>query len=300
MNLSDITGVLVTYRPQAEALAERLRVHRQQLSRLVVVHNGCDGAPETDAALADLAADDDGLRLLHQAENNLAHAQNAGIRAALADGAQAVLLLDDDSEMAPDMPAALLRAWEPGIGLLAARMIERAAEHDSRHAIPFARVLFRLASPDRHDVIDGAFTPIASGSLIPAAVLERVGLMDESLGIDYVDREFCLRLLVRGYTTRIVSNAMLYHRLGHGHSVAGGRITCHNHPPARRYTIFRNRLRCWARYGTALPGFVLYDALALCYDLFRILALETDKRAKLHAALAGALDALSNPEPPQR
>lgn len=148
-----------------------------------------------------------------------------------------------------------------------------------------------------HASLDKVLKPvlwvIASGSLIPVARFDEVGLMDESYGIDYVDKEFCLRLVSRGYIISVVSDAVLRHQIGHcsDHDMLGIRITATNHPPRRRYTIYRNRLRTCGRYGLCVPAFLLYECGGIFYDLTRIALFEQDKMAKLKAVLAGAYDA---------
>lgn len=288
MDISDICGVLVAYKPD-EGLCERLKTHLAQLSRLIVIQNGC-GA-EAEPFLQQFAHENPSMTLLTQTENNLARAQNVGILAARDAGAQAVLLLDDDSDMAGDMVQTLLAHLHCGVGLVAPHMVERATQRESRYVVAWLHVLFRRLSADQHDTITNAFNPIASGSLIPMAALEQVGLMDETFEIDYVDREFCLRLLVRGFETKIVSKAVLYHTIGQSHSenMAGLCVTTRNHPALRRRLIFRNRLRCWARYGLTVPSFLLYDILATGYDIFRIIFMESDKKAKLKAMMEGVL-----------
>lgn len=276
MSPEECIGVLVTYHPDA-AVAARIKAHLQQLLHLIVIDNGVQKP-------AECLPKNKQVTLIAHPENNLAAAQNAGIRAAKERGAQAVLLLDDDSEMGEGMLAALCDAYQIGDGLIAPQLMEAGVA--TKQVAPLFRMFFqRKMAP-----IDGAFTPIASGSLIPLDVLEQVGLMDESFNIDYVDRDFCLRLLQRGYATRVIANAQLHHRLGNSERRAGQNIR--HHSPERRYSIFKNRARCWGRYGLSCPAFLLYDLLAACYDLLRIACYEQRKRDKFVAAAKGAFDAI--------
>jgi rhamnosyltransferase len=83
---------------------------------------------------------------------------------------------------------------------------------------------------------------IASGCLIPAGVLRRLGGMRSNYFIDHVDTEWCLRARAAGYRLLIVPDAILDHRLGD--SVRriwffGFRQVAH-HSPLRDYYMFRN------------------------------------------------------------
>lgn len=277
----NVIGVLVTYQPDA-AVAARIEAHLQQLSHIVVIDNGVQ-APSA------LLPKSENITLLAHPNNNLAAAQNAGIAAARARSARAVLLLDDDSDLSEGALAAMCGAYCEGDGLIAPALFEQGRE--SKQAQPWLYVGFRR----RCAPLQNSFTPIASGSLIPLAVIDQVGLMDESFGIDYIDRDFCLRLLQRGLNVRVIAGARLTHRIGLTH--LSGAVKVRGHSPARRRSIFRNRLRCWARYGLCFPSFLLYDVLAAGYDIARIAAYEEQKRAKLGAIVEGVIDALCRRNP---
>lgn len=273
----DVIAVLVTYQPD-EAVAARIEQHLTQFQHVIVIDNGAETP-------AECLPNHEGVTLRAHAVNNLAAAQNEGIRLAKSRGAKAVLLLDDDSELSAGGLAALCAAYAAGDGLVAPQLLENG--QPTKQVVPWFGVLFRrTAAP-----IEGSFTPIASGSLIPLDVLEQVGLMDESFVIDYIDRDFCLRLLQRGYRTKVIVEAQLHHRLGASRSHAFGMVS-RNHSAARRRSIFCNRLRCWGRYGLSVPSFLLYDVLAAGYDIARIILFEQDKRAKLMAVVSGMADAI--------
>mgnify|MGYP002888735411 CR=1 FL=1 len=56
-------------------------------------------------------------------------------------------------------------------------------------------------------------TIITSGSIIPVKVLQNVGLMDETLFIDYIDYEWCLRAIHKGYQIYL-SDSKMRHNMG--------------------------------------------------------------------------------------
>jgi rhamnosyltransferase len=61
------------------------------------------------------------------------------------------------------------------------------------------------------DVVDVVIT---SGSLYAKDAFEKVGLMDETLFIDYIDYEWCLRAKFKGFKILRVYNAHLNHNMG--------------------------------------------------------------------------------------
>lgn len=85
---------------------------------------------------------------------------------------------------------------------------------------------------------------ITSGSLIFKQAFESVGYYLDSLFIDYVDIEYCLRLRNRGYNIIQVRDAILLHKMGNieEHWIFGRNLHPTHHDPVRHYYQFRNAL----------------------------------------------------------
>lgn len=288
-----IGGVMVTYHAGsnvADAVLEALA----QVDKLYIADNGGDS--ETLAAVDKLQAKFPGrIELLAQPENNLAAAQNSGIRQALADGAEWVLLLDQDSRPAPGMVQTLLHFYDsdPGresIGLLAPYLREMRSAQPPRYPQAVNHFRFRMARFEKdEEALRDILCVVSSGSLIPASSFEKIGFMEESLGIDYVDKDFCLRLREAGLDIVAVRDAMLEHQLGasRDHKVLGVNITATNHSPARRYTIYRNRILTMRRFSVKFPNYVVYECAGILYDMFRIAWCEEQKKDKFRELFRG-------------
>lgn len=289
-----VYGVLVTFHPEPD-WQTRLPLILAQVTHLVVVDNSQTEQARTAVQTA-CQTYHDSITYLPSPRNNLALAQNIGIRHALDKQATHVLLLDDDSTPHEGMVVSLLLHDAADIGLLAPVMRDSASRRQTRYLVAKG-ALPTLLSPSPHEVLRGVLHVISSGSLIARRSFERAGLMDESFGIDYVDKDFCLKLRQAGLKVCVVGAAVLEHRIGQcrDHSLAGLRITTTNHPPQRRYTIYRNRLFCLRRYGAAVPAFALHELVGIAYDLLRIAAFEENKKEKFKAILRGIKDGLSTP-----
>ena len=184
-----IVAVLVTYRPDLSELKTAIAALAPQVAGIVAVDNGSGAA--TQAEIANLL-DRPGVPVttLFQPENRgLAQAQNAGAAAARNMGADAVLLMDQDSLPAPDMVAALRAGY---VRRKASRPAAIGPGYDEPHRGTDA------ALPREGDVPEMPAL-IASGSLIPLAVLDEVGPFDESLFIDFVDTDWCFRARHAGF-----------------------------------------------------------------------------------------------------
>lgn len=271
----------------------------EQVAHIVIVDN-CSGLA-TQRLLAQLQAQfPERIEVLLRDSNNLAAAQNDGIRRALEQGYGWVLLMDHDSIPATGMVKKMRDAWEKlpqheQIGIIAPCLTDIHSGRSASYPQAAGRFLCKRRGFGEEAVLDNLLGVVASGSLIPAAVFQRVGFMDESLCIDYVDKDFCLRVVEAGLRIVAVRDAVLCHQLGQcrDHSLMGVKVTTTNHSPERCYYIYRNRIKSWGKHGKSIPAFVLYDILAMGYDMLRLICFEEQKAAKLRAMWHGFRDAIA-------
>jgi len=292
-----VAAVMVTYNPDA-TLNEAVRATLPQVARLILIDNG-SGA-ETVDRLRELATDDRVTLILNDGNAGLAAAQNQGIAEALRDSADWVLLLDDDSVPDPEMVRCQLACWQGlaerrRVGLLAPRLTD--PEDTLKPYLLTAKGRFDLErTPMRPGAVarNGVFA-IASGSLIRAEMLRVTGAMAADFFIDYVDIEFSLRLRRAGFEIVGVGDAVLRHRLGEFREtfIMGRRVALNTHDAWRRYFIHRNRVRVWRAEGGWVLGWLVWDMTAALYDLYKAVALEPDRGAKVRAILRGFWAGLS-------
>ena len=238
------------------------------------------------------------LEMIEHPVNNLARAQNTGIKRAREQGYEWVLLLDHDSTPEADMVVELKAAYSQHpererLAMLVPNLADKFSCRRARYARLWAHILPFRSGFNGREQLGNIMVAIASGSLIPMRTFDTIGLMDETLCIDNVDYDFCLRIIRAGQNILAVRAAILHHALGHchDHRFGGVRVTTTNHCPMRRYYIYRNRLRLWRKHGAAVPAYVALDMCAIGYDIFKIIALESEKRAKFRAIFSGIREA---------
>lgn len=296
MSNPTIYAVLVTYgmRQKLDALMETLL---PQLTRLIIIDNG--SPPETVTTLKTLAAQHNQIELLLNLENlGLATAQNQGIRRALAQKAEWVLLLDDDSVPAPDMLQKMLAAAPATPAILAPQIVEQNTNTPTRYLIAHNRWHLARKPLNTSETLE-ALSVIASGSLISARVFEQIGLMRDGFFIDAIDHDFCLRARAANIPIRVIGSATLAHQQGNKstHHLFGKTLVTANYGPTRRYYIFRNRFFLLRLHGGRWPGLIPHQLLSASWDLARILLLEPKKTAKLKASLRGMAHGLLHTVP---
>jgi rhamnosyltransferase len=291
---SSTAAIVVTFYPPRDFYEHLVSSVIPQVDRVIVV----DNTPTPSEVLQSIH-DERVILLSNKSNIGLAQAQNLGISLAISMGYEWVLLLDQDSRPAPDFMDSMqdhYNSLTPGekenLLMLAPNICDKLGGFFYPRIIR-SRFGFKRIHCEHGKVIRNALIAISSGSLIPVRSFQRIGFMDDDFFIDYVDNDFCLRGISRGLTIHIVCNALLFHRLGNVRKTYSlGRLVVRSsfHEPARRYFIYRNRIRVWKRYFKKVPEFVLYDFMALAYDLVRIAFMEDNPREKLKAAFKGMID----------
>ena len=206
-----MTAVIILHYNRLDLTTDCVRSLLRQTvrpSRILVVDNASD-AHAPDALRSSLPPEADVLRLPRPA--GFAGGMNAGLRAVLQDAApDAVLLLNSDTRCPPDLLEALERtlASDPIIGVVGSHM-EGADGGDPQSAAYRLSGFFALPRPvsasDSPDYLQG------SCLLVRRAVLETVGLLDESFFFFGEDADFCLRVKRAGWKLAVASDVTLLH-----------------------------------------------------------------------------------------
>jgi GT2 family glycosyltransferase len=197
---------------------ESLRAQAPPPARVIVVDNASSAAERTGLAEAFGAVD--GVELLLLGENrHFAGGLNAGARAAFERGATRVLLLNNDTVLAPGALAALDAALDgdPGAGIAGPcvrdlRDRSRTLSLGERHSLALLcvpRTLLRYRRPrPRPFRVSGL---MGCALLVTRACFEATGGFDEQIQVYYEDVDFCLAARRRGFGLLVAPDAVLYH-----------------------------------------------------------------------------------------
>lgn len=217
---------------------------------VVVVDNGSvDGTAEAVRAAYP------GVTLLETGENlGYAGGNNVGIRYALEQGADYVLILNNDVTVAPDFLGPLLAAMGDGedVGIVTPLLAD-GTEPDRVWALG-ARVDRRTGRVDRlhvgESVADVRARPplevdAASGAamMVRASILPQVGLMDEAFYLYYEEIDWCLRVRRAGHRILAVPASLAWHRVS---------ATLGATSPVIDYYMTRNQVRFLYRHWSAV------------------------------------------------
>lgn len=242
--------------------------------RILVIDNGCGLTPRLPEF----------VELLRLPSNlGFTGGHNAGMRAALAAGAEFFFLVNSDVVLDPSCLLAMLkaaRAW-PAVGILGPLVLsERSAGQVESNGQAFNAWTGRHHELSRGvaavDVDQAPHTVDAvSGCALLArrAVLECVGLLDEGLFAYFEDMDWCLRAGRAGFHIGVVPQARVWHK-GAGSTRPGW--------PGTTFYSVRNHLVVAARFGRG-PLTWMLAGLVPAYHLAFLLS-SRDRRTMTHLA----------------
>jgi len=272
--------VVVLFRPSSDDLANLIQMADWGQDVIAVI-NSCD------AALSERLPLSTRIFYIRNTDNlGLAHALNQGLAAAFEQGADYVLLLDQDSR--PDAVmrdrlvavAAELEAAGRHVGCVAPALIDRKLADAN------------VGSSDLHRSTKG--TLATSGTLIPRAAWHKVGPMWEDLFIDGIDHEWCFRARDRGFETVVSPGIVMEHDMGEGAINFFGRFKPIHRSAVRHYFIVRNTL--WLAGRGYIPlGWRASELLKLSYRIPAYLFFSTDKPRSARNLIRAFADGLRSP-----
>lgn len=188
------------------------------LQRVIVVDNGSsDGSA---SAIAGYFGDNVAL-IVKEVNVGFAAGANAGIQYALDQGADWVLLLNNDTLVAPDMIARLVAAARryPHVGILAPAIFyydqpDRVWRLGDRHSrwmpIPFKISAKELRSGKEILPVDYV---TGCGMFVRRQVFLTIGLFNPRYFMYYEDADFCRRAVRAGFSIACVPDAHMWHKV---------------------------------------------------------------------------------------
>ncbi|MBH9553311.1 hypothetical protein [Inhella gelatinilytica] len=245
---------------------------------------------------ADLRLPPDVVRLDNQNQGGLAGAYNRALRwldEHAADRWPFVLFVDDDSqpqslEAFLGDPNTLAAFRNDDCGAIAPAYRERQTGLRGQYVQPLHGVSVRFWPREFADLRPVSFL-INSMSCWKREVLHRLGPFDETLAVDHIDTDMCLRAQRAGLRLLVDGSHEFLHRIGErrAYRFLGRTFQTGGHDPDRRFQIGRNTVWLIRRHGWQFPSFAVLALSRLAYETLGILKAEAQKGAKLAALWRG-------------
>jgi GT2 family glycosyltransferase len=213
--------VILNWKHPDEILACLVSLRRQDYLdyEVVVVDNG-----SSNGSLPRIRQDFPEVALLENGRNlGFSGGSNVGIRYVMEHGVDYILLLNDDTEVAPNMLSTLVAAGEqdPNTGILGPSIFY----FDSPDVLWSAGGSVDRTGAARHLHVDETAgdpgAPICDvdyvtgcAMLIKRSVVERVGSLDERFFAYFEETELCARARRAGFNIAYVPQARMWHKIG--------------------------------------------------------------------------------------
>jgi len=193
------------------------------------------------------------LLTLLETGRNLGYAggNNVGIRYALEQGAHFVLVLNNDTTVAPDLLEQLVKSAQrtPDAGVFSARIMyfdePQRVWFDGARWNPSSLQLEWPGQNAEEHTLDGADhdTNYACGAALffRAEVANQIGLLDESFFLVWEEVDWCFRARKAGWRNIVVPTAKVWHKIG----VSFGSESS----PLRNYFSIRNQMLWFSRHA---------------------------------------------------
>lgn len=270
-NVEKLAVILVNYNGKQynEACIESILANQNSFDKkIIVVDNG--SKDDSMQILQERYGTDARVELILLKDNyGFSYANNVGIRRAMEEGADYVLLLNNDTEIASDMLAQLEACVERHPDSMIAPKIYYSDRRDmiwsaGGKVSPLIRKVSHIGIDqiDRGQFEEETEIGFATGCalLIPCKVIEQAGGLDERFFLYYEDTEYSFRLTKLRIPIYFCPKAVMYHKVGASSKGADS--------PLCAYYIARNWLLCNKKHlGGRYPLFVVYyciNRLACC------------------------------------
>jgi rhamnosyltransferase len=237
--------VTIVYHPDEKVL-ENLRAYGIISGGVYVIDNS-EGQPDW---VEQAIPNQPGIRYFRDGINaGIGARLNQACQLAIAEGAEWILTMDQDSYFAPE----LLRNY-----------IDCVVSYAGREQVAMFGVAY---GEEKTDDVKCVASPvnklITSGSMVNLSLFKRIGGFDESLFIDGVDTDYSFKARAAGFDLVCFNNIVLDHRIGlvsYHRSLKTGSLTPRSlHSPRRLYYMTRNYLYLRKKYGKKYGGMFYAD-----------------------------------------
>lgn len=279
-----VVAIIISYNPDNNLL-DSVNLLKNQVEKIIIVDNGSKKEKVKNINLI-RDIDKEKIEVIFNEENlGIATALNIGVKEGLKQGYNWILTMDQDSKCSDNMVKKMFEVYNG---------IDEKERRDILSIFPNF-VDERIQSIEEnsdmspYEYVDADIT---SGNLLKAEVFDKVGFFDDSLFIDLVDTDFCMKLNEKNIKMIKVRDAILYHSLGESQSVKSvfGKFNTSNHSALRRYYMTRNRFYTWEKYKD-LNSFTLNrDKKLFKKEFVKIILGEKDKMNKIKMVFKGYKD----------
>ena len=280
-NKKEILAVIVSYNPD-DRIIRCYNSIKKQADKVIIVDNFSQ-EEKSKQYLKQLSME---TEIIYNDKNyGIAKALNQVAKYAMVNNYKWLLTADQDSEFLPNTYSTMLNFYEEMSDkeetMLIAPKFKKRIEYEKQNALVINDINWQ-----KETLI------ITSGSLIKIEIFKQIGFFEEKLFMDRVDFDFCFRININGFITKIAKNLFFVCEFAEEGKKYSFTVT--NYSAQRRYYITKNTVYL-LKYFFKFPKEILYLTINDCFlPLFIILFFETDKFNKIKNIFSGFIDGILN------
>ena len=275
--MTKIAGVVISYYPDYKKLRLNIESFIDNIEQLFIVFNSPVSLEDANI----LSSGYPNIELIYNNDNlGIATALNQTVLKAVNLGFEWLLTMDQDSFFESDQFfAAFSKNRKNNVAIFSPNP-----------------ELSKVTTDEDSDIAEETLSVITSGNLVNLKIWETIGGFEETLFIDEVDNDYCLKAVLNGFKILRFKNIPLIHELGQNKEVSFlfKKYTIIIHPPIRSYYIFRNNLYIFSKYKNKFPGFVRSRKTMLLKNFIKILLFSTERVQNFHFIIKGIRDYFRN------
>jgi len=238
--------VIVTYKSNVCVLKQLIKSISNQVNKIFIIDNTPNNKFKSEELISEK------IEVIYLNENKgIAYAQNIGIKKAMNNKANYILLSDQDTIYPEDYILKMIKIFDLDDKIAAIAPSFYDINTKKTQAFIKNNLLFFKQFFPKNGWYE-VKQVIASGKILNTKYIKDIGLMNEDLFIDWVDLEWCWRARKKGY--KIIGNAdvVITHQLG-DKAINLGFREVNLRSPIRHYYITRNAFYL-ALYDKSLDG----------------------------------------------
>jgi rhamnosyltransferase len=276
----NLCAIVTSFNPDGNFKERIVKISGQVAAVVVVDNNSNRGVSEL---LAEMSGENNLQVIFNQANLGVATALNLGITMAKDLNYQWVMLFDQDTIVSDQMVDLLCKSYAD------------TPERDSIAIIGPGYDAGKIPPDAYTNKLKEVEFLITSGSLIAVDTIDKTGPMLDSLFIDYVDIEYCLRARKMGFRIMQLDTPLMKHSIGAMslHRLPGKEVGTTNHSALRRYYMMRNHVLVIKKYFTTFPVWAVKSLFARGIETMKILLFENEKLLKIKYSAIGFIDGIS-------
>lgn len=288
---NNVCGIIVTYNSNHNDLQLLIGSLTDQVSHIIIVDNNSANEFKVENSSCEVEF----IRLT--ANKGIGEAQNLGVDYAIKLGYEFVCLFDQDSRLAENFISSLLNAYQDltsqgkSIGALGPLIVDER----SGKQFPFYTydgLVRKVIDPSTsNEPYIKTHQLISSGTFINTSVWKVSGGNHTGFFLEYVDTDWCLRVVKLGYEIYGVREAKLIHKLGDDRRKLLNRFEVPVHANYRYFYVFRNGVFC-SLYRPFPISWRLYNLIRLTSFFFIMLLIKKDKLKLIRYVFLGINDGI--------